>query len=111
MLDSDHLEQLSIACPNLQRLDLCGNLICLSNLQGLRSLASNCKNFQGLNLHQIRDSYGCNHLQLWEVLCTMHLTELAIEAWMINLCEPVQQQKLINIFQKYSSLQVLEVNC
>ena len=41
----------------------------------------------------------------------MHLTELAIEAWMINLCEPVQQQKLINIFQKYSSLQVLEVNC
>ena len=64
MLDSDHLEQLSIACPNLQRLELCGNLICLSDLQGLRSLASNCKNFQGLNLHEIRDSYGCDRLQL-----------------------------------------------
>ena len=32
-----HLEQLSIACPNLQRLDLWGNSNCLSNLQGLHT--------------------------------------------------------------------------
>ena len=125
-----HLEQLSVACPNLQRLDLCGNSECLNNLQGLHSLANNCKSLQALNLLSIHVSdpeYGC--LQLWEVLCIMKLTELAIEAWMINVCDSrnsnlpplssrsssvaIKRQKIIDIFQKYSSLinlQVLEVN-
>ena len=59
----------------------------------------------------------------------MKLTELAIEAWMISICDSrnsnssplssrnsnvaIKRQKLIDIFQKYSSLislQVLEVN-
>lgn len=122
-----HLEQISVACPNLQRLDLCGKSDCLSNLQGLNSLANNCKSLQGLNLmgiHVKDREYNC--LQLWEILCMMHLNQLAIEAWMINIHDKrnvklpssslgdckvpaTMQQKLINIFQKYSSLQVLEV--
>ena len=111
MLNSNHLEQLSIACPNLQRLDLCGNSECLSDLQGLHSLSSNCKNMQGLNLHQIHeDKSECDRLQLWEILCIMRLTELSIEGWMINVHVAEQQQKLMSIFQKYSSLQVLEMN-
>ena len=125
-----HLEQLSIACPNLQRLDLCGNSECLNNLQGLHSLANNCKSLQALNLLRIHVSYReYDCLQLWEILCIMKLTELAIEAWMISICDSrnsnssslssrvssiaIKQQKLIDIFQKYSSLislQVLEVS-
>ena len=124
-----HLEQLSIACPNLQRLDLFGNFECLNNLQGLHSLANNCKSLQALNLLRIHVSdreYDC--LQLWEILCIMKLTQLAIEAWMISICDSrnsnlpplpsrdssvtAKRQKLIDMFQKYSSLinlQVLEV--
>ena len=124
-----HLEQLSVACPNLQKLDLYGNSKCLSNLNGLHSLASHCKSLQGLNLMGIHvDDYEYDFVQLWEILCTMHLTQLAIEAWMIKVRDgrnagvpsrssadssiAVKHQKLIDMFQKYSSLiclQVLEV--
>ena len=122
-----HLEQLSVACPNLQRLDLCGNSECLNNLQGLHSLANNCKSLQALNLLSILVSdreYDC--LQLWEILCIMKLTQLVIEAWMISAYDSrnsnspplssrdssiaTKRQKLIDIFQKYLSLQVLEVD-
>ena len=125
-----HLEQLSVACPNLQRLDLCGNSECLNNLQGLHSLANNCKCLQALNLLSILVSdreYDC--LQLWEILCIMKLTELAIEAWMISIWDSrnsnlpplssrdssvvIKRQKLIDMFKNYSSLislQVLEVD-
>ena len=123
-----HLEQLSLACPNLQRLDLTRNSNCLSNLQGLRSLANNCKSLQGLSLMYIHvhdHEYDC--IQLWEILCTMCLTQLAIEMCMINICDSrprnakpvasaagdcsvrVKRQKLNHMFQTYSSLQVLEV--
>ena len=126
-LHPGHLEQLSIACPNLQRLDLFGNSECLINLQGLHSLANNCKSLQALNLLRILVSdheYDC--LQLWEILCIMKLTELAIEAWMISICDSrnsnlpllssrdssvaIKRQKLIDMFQKYSNLEVLEVD-
>ena len=121
-----HLEQLSIACPNLQRLDLSRNYNCLSNLEGLHNLANNCKSLQGLCLKEIHVhdcEYDC--IQLWEILCTMRLTQLAIETCMINICDSrnakfassvagdcgagVKRQKLNHMFQRYASLQVLEV--
>ena len=140
-----HLEQLSIACPNLKKLDLCGNSSCLNNLQGLHGLANNCKNLQALNLRKIyvhNCEYNC--VQLWEILCAINLTQLAIEAWMINIniirdsslpsslsggqsaavkqpgfitmaisqgLHPVavNKHRLITMFQKYLTLQVLEV--
>ena len=49
-LYSGHLEQLAIACPNLQRLNLQHCCYCLINLQGLQAIASHCHNLQGLNL-------------------------------------------------------------
>ena len=45
----------------------------------------------------------------------MHLIHLAIESWMINVHDSnevslvVKQQKLINMFQNFTSLEVLEV--
>ena len=107
-----HLQWLSIACPNLQRLDLSGNARCLSDLQGLRSVAQNCRNLRYLNLTSIGiedvdpEIYGCcpcDLHNLWEILCTMHLIELAVEGWMFNWgCSE-------DMFQNYLSLQVLEV--
>ena len=34
-VNSNHLEQLAVVCPNLQRLNLQGNINCLRDLQGL----------------------------------------------------------------------------
>ena len=122
-----HLEQLSLACPNLQRLDLRGNSNCLNNLEGLHSLANNCKSLHGLCLKDIHVHDTCEYecIQLWEILCMMRLTQLAIETCIINVCDSrnaisvataagdcsarVKRQKLNHMFQRYSSLQVLEV--
>ena len=130
VLHPGHLEQLSIACPNLQKLDLWGNSKCLSNLQGLQSLANNCKSLYALNLWcvgmelgEVDHDYSCS--QLWEVLSTMHLIQLAIEGWMIDVYDRrnyeeqqfgvshdvvlANRRNLIRIFQDYASLKVLEV--
>ena len=42
-----HLEQLAIACPNLQQLVLSGCTQCLKSLQGLCAIAKHCHNLQG----------------------------------------------------------------
>ena len=115
-----HLEQLSIACPNLRRLDLSNNSECLNNLQGLHNLANNCKSLQGLNLTEIHtNNSGFDCLQFWEILCKLRLTQLAIEACMIRIHNhqlalgyssvAIRWQKIVNMFQNYASLRVLEV--
>ena len=105
----EHLEWLSIACPNLQRLDLSGNDKCLRNLKGLRSVAENCKKLQSLNLKRTGSItyyysyvYTFNLHALWEILFVMHLTELSIENSMFT-------DGIENMFQNYFSLQALEV--
>ena len=108
----EHLEWLSIACPNLQILDLSGNSRCLSDLQGLRSIAENCRNLQCLKLTGINgediDPEICvtgiplNLCKLWEILCRMHLTELSVDGWMFTGGSE-------DVFRNYLSLQALKV--
>ena len=50
---SGHLEQLAIACPNIQRLNLQENVSCLNNLQGLRAIAIGCRKLESLNIMKI----------------------------------------------------------
>ena len=47
---SSHLEQLAIACPNLQRLNLKENVKSLQCLEGLCAIIHTCRYLQGLNL-------------------------------------------------------------
>ena len=61
-------------------MDLTRNFNCLNNLQGLHSLANNCRSLQAFSLLEIHVhdcEYSC--IQLWEILCVIRLTELAIE--------------------------------
>ena len=75
---SGHLEQLSVVCPNLERLDLRGNTKCLESLQGLRNIVDHCHNLQRLNLDNITKMESC--VGLWEVLSeTKSLNHLRIE--------------------------------
>ena len=75
-----HLEQLSIACPNLERLNLSGNASCLESLQGLRNIVDHCHKLQGINLENIHVTKIQNCMELWEVLSEIKmLNHLRIE--------------------------------
>ena len=111
---SNHLEQLAVACPNLQRLNLKDNVNCLQDIQGLRAVVSICQNLEGLNLAGISVSPVESCLLLWKLLSSLKkLTHLAI-----NLCilkprdlDDASKHKLIDIITSCCSLQILEMHC
>jgi len=109
--DSVHLEQLAVTCPNLQRLDLSKNCDCLKSLQGLRALCDCCHNLEGLNLLGIKMTKVENHLQLWEILCDMKLTHLAIDLCILMPSEDndIYKRILIGLYQKFCHLQALHL--
>ena len=111
-----HLEQLAIACPNLERINTEGNLNCLQNLKGLRAIVDKCKNLRGINLTKIR-KVEC-HLLLWELLSSVKkLTHLSIDLNMLTHhgnCDDVHKQKLIGLLKSCHALKALEItggNC
>ena len=75
---SGHLEQLAIACPNLQQLSILKNVNCLKNLQGLQAIAEGCKKLQGLNIMGISVSEVENSVKLWKILVCLQLTYLSV---------------------------------
>ena len=100
-LHSGHLEQLAIACPNLQRLNLEYCYDCLKSLQGLRAIATHCQNLQGLNLFGICVSEVEDHILLWEILSNMELTHLA-PGFCILRPEVANKEIFICLLQKCS---------
>jgi len=65
-LHSGHLEQLAIAYPNLQRLNLFGKGECLRSLKGLAKVAQCCTNLCGLlyiSLDKVEQPF-----LLWDIL-------------------------------------------
>ena len=111
---SGHLEQLAVACPNLQRLSLQGNYCCLMSLKGLRMVAQCCRDLRGLNLALISIAAVENQLQLWEILSDMKLTHLLLEACLFHpfIYSNSYEERLCSLFEKCSSLQALQLdNC
>ena len=111
LLQSNHLEQLAVVCPNLQRLNLQDHFSCLRSLQGLRTIANYCHSLQGLNLIGVQVTEVQNHIQLWEILSTMKLTHLAIELCIIIPFEndDLHKQNFIRLYQKCSHLRALQL--
>jgi len=109
------LEQLAIACPNLQRLNLMENINCLENFNGLQAIVRTCVNLQGLNLAGISvSSMKSPHLLLWELLSSLKkLTHLAINLCALNPSYPFDdyRKEFINKFKSCHSLQALEIHC
>ncbi|XP_065907294.1 uncharacterized protein [Dysidea avara] len=103
---SHQLEQLALACPNLQRLNLQGN-DCLHSLKGLRAIVSHCPDVCGLNLMYIGVEQVESHLGLWELLSKMKLTHLFVDTCLF--CGDSDEEKLVQLFQKCSSLQALQI--
>ena len=95
---SGHLEQLAVAYPNLQRLNVEGS-VCLQSLRGLQAIASHCPNLQGLNLLGIHVSKVEDHILFWEICGDMKLTHLAVEYCLFK-SGAANKKKLICLYQK-----------
>ena len=108
-----HLEQLAIACPNLERLNLRNAQNCLQSLQGLHAIVDTCQNLQGLNLFGIPVSSVESYLLLWELLSSIKkLTHLAIDLCMLiqcSNCDSADKETLIGMLGKCGSLKALEI--
>ena len=111
-LHSGHLEQLAIACPKLQRLNLQYNLECLRNLQGLRTIADHCKNLCGLNLTCIPIANVQSQIALWGILADMKLTYLVIHVCFFHpvINSASYEQQMIELFQTCSRVQALQLD-
>ena len=109
-LHSGHLEQLAMACPNLQHLNLQDKRHCLERLQGLHTLCA-CRKLRGLNLLGISEVECC--VQLWKILVDMRLSYLAIELCVLTPWGDNKQinQEIIRLLQECSTLQALEIHC
>ena len=111
----DHLEQLAIACPNIERLNLMRSRNSLQSLQGLRAIVDTCRNLQGLNLILIPVSRIESCLLLWELLSSIKkLTHLGIDLCMLihinnNCYNAADKDKLICMLENCDSLKALEV--
>ena len=104
---SGHLEQLAIACPNLQQLNLRKNVNCFKNLQGLRAIAAGCQRLEGLYIALIPVDNVESLVQLWEVLADLQLTYLSID--LCCLLEDTKAKRIIiGLHQKCLKLKALE---
>ena len=110
---SGHLEQLSIACLNLERLDLGGNASCLESLQGLRNIVDHCHNLQGINLDDIHDPNIQSCVGLWKVLSEIKtLDHLRIESCTIKyfmVIDASSQHSFVQLAVKFVCLKQLEL--
>ena len=99
-----------MACPNLQHLNIKGNLHCLEVLQGLRAVAVDCQNMQGLNLAHLEAVES--HVELWKILVDMKLAYLAIEICALIPWKDDGQadREIICLFQDCTTLKALEVH-
>ena len=112
-VNSNHLQQLAIACPNLQQLHLQGNVNCLKDLQGLQAIVDKCKNLRSLNLARIDVSWVESYLLLWHLLSSLKkLTLLTIDLCMILLydSDDDNKQKLVTMCKSCHSLLALNVH-
>ena len=111
----NHLKQLAIACPNLERLNLKNAQNSLQSLQGLRAIVDTCQNLQGLNLVGIPVSSMESYLLLWELLSSIKkLTYLGIDLSMLihinnNCYNADDKDKLICMLGNCNGLKALEV--
>jgi len=101
---SEHLEQLAVACPNLQQLNSYDNVNCLKSLQGLRAIAT-CQKLKGLKIFgiSVKDLENC--VQLWEVLLTIEV------CCMLCSERSTQTKEIISLHQKCLQLKALEPYC
>ena len=107
------LNQIAMACPNLQQLKISKCCKSLTSLYGLQAVANYCHNLQGLDMIGISVSAVESQIQLWEILSKMTLTHLAVDYCIITpfAADTVNKKNLLCLYQKCSRLLALEMHC
>ena len=110
---SDNLQQLSVVCPNLERLNLKDNSSCLESLKGLRSIVNQCHNLQGLNLDGVHVTGVQNCIEFWELLSEIKmLNRLTIQTCTMpsfGKNDTCAQHSFLNLVQKFVHLEYLQL--
>ena len=105
-----HLEQIAIACPNLQWLNLKGCYESLQSLKGLQSIVNMCQDLQGLNIADIPIMEVESYVLLWQVISGIpKLTHLSLGLCLLIVPDHLHKQRMANIFRTCHSLQALEI--
>ena len=109
-----HLEQLALVCPNIQRLNLQGNIDCfrMGNFQGLRAIVNSCQNLEILSLNRISHVWVESYLPLWMLLSSLKkLTHLAVELCMVMLytSDDAYKQRIITTLKGCCRLESMEI--
>ena len=109
-----HLEQLALVCPNIQRLNLQGNIDCfrMGNFQGLRAIVNSCQNLEILSLNRISHVWVESYLPLWTLLSSLKkLTHLAVELCMVMLytSDDAYKQRIITTLKGCCRLESMEI--
>ena len=110
----DHLRQLTVVCPNLEQLNIQGNVDCLKDLEGLCAIVHTCQNLESLNLAGISVSSVESYLLLWELLsCLKNLTHLVIDLCVLQPPDSsdANKQSLTSMFRSCRNLKALEICC
>ena len=101
-------KQIINACPQLQRLNL-QNYTTL-RLEDLQMIATCCCNLQGLNLKGTLITDFDFFVKVWEILSSMNLTHLSMDASLyFGSLDDVQEKQLAPLFKQCTKLQVLEL--
>ena len=107
-----HLEQLAVACPSLQQLNLARSVNCLRKLQGLHAIASCCQKLASLNILGFSVEEVENCVQLWKILADLQLSSLAIEFCCLQCFEEDQTKEIIiGLHKKCYKMKALQSFC
>ena len=111
---SGHLEQLSVSCTNLERLNLAFNESCLESLKGLKSIVNQCHSLQGLKLNGIHFTRVQNCIELWELLSEIkmlnHLTVETCSMEPFGKNDTCAQHSFLKLVQKFVYLEHLQLS-
>ena len=110
---SGHLEQLSVTCPNLERLNLNDNSHCLEKLKGLRSIVNQCHNLQMIKLNGAHVTGMQNCIELWELLSEIkmlnHLSVHTCTLPSFGKNDTCVQHSFLKLVQKFVHLEYLQL--
>ena len=105
--NSDFTHIIINACPQFQRLNLCGNTTL--RLEDLQVIATCCCNLQGLNLMEIPMT-DIMYISVWEILSGMRLTYLSIDTFSSSRMDDEQEKQLAALFRQCRTLQALQLH-
>ena len=101
-------EQLAIACPNLEGINLRSAVNCFLSLNGLHTIVDKCQTLQGLNLVGIPVVCGVSFAFMGIIINIKKFTHLTIDLSML-IYSNADKQKLNGLLKSCNALKAPEI--